>query len=194
MLLILPTTVRTAPDCRPADGDPEFERPALLDGEEEPHDDPEEEVEDGGDHAREHGAVEGSLAEDYFGVNEIDLNRVQNVPIRCFQNILLNWMAHLVDEGEVVEEGGVAHGQRDEHAHGRAVGEVRPERSSRQDDRVLLALALDERHELVVAVHVDHARRGGHDGGRQLCNGERVGFSIILSRKYFCFGYGNSVS
>ena len=54
--------VRTVPDCSPADGDPELECPALLNGEEEPHNDPEEEVEDGGDHAREHGAVQGSLA------------------------------------------------------------------------------------------------------------------------------------
>ena len=59
---------RILPDSRPADGDPELERPALLDGEEEPHDDPEEEVEDGGDHAREHGAIKGSLAEDKIGV------------------------------------------------------------------------------------------------------------------------------
>ena len=77
-------------------------------------------------------------------------------------------IAHLVDEGEVVEQRGVADGERDEDAHGGAVGEVRPEGGARQDDGVLLALALHEGHELVVAVHVDHARRGAHDGRRQL--------------------------
>ena len=56
----------TLPDCRPADGDPELEDPALLDGEEEPDDDPEEEVQDGGDHAREHRAVQGSLEKKLF--------------------------------------------------------------------------------------------------------------------------------
>ena len=56
-------STRTLPDCRPADSDPELEGPALLDGEEEPDDDPEEEMQDGGDHAREHRAIQGSLVD-----------------------------------------------------------------------------------------------------------------------------------
>ena len=74
--------------------------------------------------------------------------------------------AALVDQGVVVQQGAVADRQRDQDAHGGAVGEVGPEAGLAfpQDDVVLVPLVRDEGHELLVTVHVEDARgRGDYD-------------------------------
>ena len=75
----------------------------------------------------------------------------------------------LVDDREVVEQGPVTHGQGDQGAHGGCVREVHPHRGLplRQLDGLLLLLLLDEGHELLVAVHVDHGGGGCHDDAGQ---------------------------
>ena len=75
----------------------------------------------------------------------------------------------LVDDGEVVQQGPIAHGQGDQGAHSGGVREVHPHRGLplRQLDRLLLLLLLDEGHELLVSVHVDHGGGGGHDDAGQ---------------------------
>ena len=57
-------------DSSSADIDPQLELPGHLDGEEEPGDNPEEEVEHRGDHEHQHGAVEGALVDDGKVVEE----------------------------------------------------------------------------------------------------------------------------
>lgn len=77
----------------------------------------------------------------------------------------------LVNESEVVKQRSVAHGQRDEGAHGRTVRKMSPESAATsvipQHNIPLFPLLGDETSEFVIAVHVQHARRGRHDDGRE---------------------------
>ena len=75
----------------------------------------------------------------------------------------------LVDDGEVVQQRTITHGQGDQGAHGGGVREIHPHRGLplRQLYCLLLLLLLDEGHELLIAVHVDHGGGGGHDDAGQ---------------------------
>ena len=48
----------------PADRHPQLKGPLLLNGEEEPNDNPEEQVEDGTDNAGQHGAIQAALIDE----------------------------------------------------------------------------------------------------------------------------------
>ena len=86
-------------------------------------------------------------------------------------------ISHLVNDGEVVEQGPVADGEGDEGAHGGGVREVHPDRGLAlgQHDGLLLLLLLDEGHELLVSVHVDHGGGGRHDDAGQEVEQHRDG-------------------